>query len=32
MENEWVLDTVIDRGGVERAGEYGIGIDIGVVG
>lgn len=25
-ENECVLETVMDRGGVERAGEYGIGI------
>jgi hypothetical protein len=26
VENECVLETVIDRGGVESAGEYGIGI------
>jgi hypothetical protein len=25
VENECVLETVMDRGGVERAGEYGIG-------
>jgi hypothetical protein len=26
VENECVLETVIDRGGVESAGEYGIGV------
>jgi hypothetical protein len=26
VENECVLETVMDRGGVESAGEYGIGI------
>jgi hypothetical protein len=29
VENEWVLDTVIDLGGVDRAGEYGTGIALG---
>lgn len=36
VENEWVLETVIDRGGVESAGDHGIVIGVcavvGVVG